>query len=225
VKYCRPGGAEPRSGHHDGPHHGVCRRDGCEGLGPSLGGVLIAGFGWRTIFHVNVPLGVLNFLLAHRYLPVDRRGPKTDRASFDNVGTLLLALNSRPDQRGVISGMLSLSRNLELITGASFMGAVFALASRPSTSQRRVPRPLPPGMWITFAVAATLIVVALAIAVGTYRRTLRNPTLASEEELQATESFGMTSRRVNSLGLDLQGPSSCLGKNCGSLRFASLRSG
>ncbi len=33
------------------------------------------------------------------------------------------------DQRGVVSGMLSLSRNLGPITGASVMGAVFALAS------------------------------------------------------------------------------------------------
>src|SRR4029450_13835400 len=31
-------------------------------LGPSLGGALIAGFGWRAIFLVNVPLGVLAFL-------------------------------------------------------------------------------------------------------------------------------------------------------------------
>lgn len=61
-------------------------------LGPSLGGLLIAGLGWRAIFLVNVPLGLLTFLLAHRYLPVDQRGPKTDRTGFDNVGTLLLAL-------------------------------------------------------------------------------------------------------------------------------------
>ncbi len=61
-------------------------------LGPSLGGVLIAGFGWPTIFLVNVPLGILNFLLARRYLPADRRSPTTDGARFDNVGTLLLAL-------------------------------------------------------------------------------------------------------------------------------------
>src|SRR4051794_20780089 len=40
-------------------------------LGPSLGGVLIAGLSWRAIFLVNVPLGMLTFLLAHRYLPVD----------------------------------------------------------------------------------------------------------------------------------------------------------
>ena len=43
-------------------------------LGPSLGGVLIAGLGWRAIFLVNVPLGILTFLLAYRYLPVDRHG-------------------------------------------------------------------------------------------------------------------------------------------------------
>src|SRR5216684_4375578 len=61
-------------------------------LGPSLGGVLIAGLGWRAIFLVNVPLGILTFLLAHRTPPVDIRGPKTEWAGFDTVGTLLMAL-------------------------------------------------------------------------------------------------------------------------------------
>ena len=48
-------------------------------LGPSLGGVLIAGLGWRAIFLVNVPLGVLAFVLAYRHLPADRR--ETERPS------------------------------------------------------------------------------------------------------------------------------------------------
>jgi EmrB/QacA subfamily drug resistance transporter len=61
-------------------------------LGPSLGGLLIAGLGWQSIFLVNVPLGILNFLLARRYLPTLRQEPKTDRVSFDPLGTLLLAL-------------------------------------------------------------------------------------------------------------------------------------
>jgi EmrB/QacA subfamily drug resistance transporter len=59
-------------------------------LGPSLGGVLISGFGWQTIFLVNVPLGVLNFVLAYRCLPADR--PVARRSGFDFPGTLLLAL-------------------------------------------------------------------------------------------------------------------------------------
>jgi EmrB/QacA subfamily drug resistance transporter len=61
-------------------------------LGPSLGGLLITGLGWPAIFFVNVPLGVLALLLAHRFLPVDQRATKMDRTRFDHVGTLLLAL-------------------------------------------------------------------------------------------------------------------------------------
>jgi MFS family permease len=61
-------------------------------LGPSLGGVLIAELGWRAIFLLNVPLGILTFLLAHRHLSVDRREPRTECAGFDTVGMLLLAL-------------------------------------------------------------------------------------------------------------------------------------
>ena len=50
-------------------------------LGPTLGGALIAGLGWRAIFFIKVPLGVLALLLAYRYLRSDQRKPKavTDR--------------------------------------------------------------------------------------------------------------------------------------------------
>jgi hypothetical protein len=73
----------------------------------------------------------------------------------------------RPDQRGVISGMLNLSRNLGLITGASVLGAVFALASGTIDITTAHPEAVATGMRITFAVAVILIVAALAIAVGT----------------------------------------------------------
>ncbi|MBD0315341.1 MAG: MFS transporter [Nitrospiraceae bacterium] len=308
-------------------------------LGPSLGGVLIAGLGWRAIFLVNVPLGILTFLLAHRYLPVDRRRAKTGNSRFDHAGTVLLALtlgayalamtmgrgrlgplnmallaaalagvglfllvedrtasplvrlamfrdpmlsasfamsalvstvmmatlvvgpfylsgalrldaalvglvlsagplaaaltgvpagrmadqfgayrmtivgltmiaggsvllwmmptrlgipgyigplvlitvgyalfmtanntavmtDSHPDQRGVISGMLSLSRNLGLITGASVMGAVFTYASGTNDIATARPEAIAVGMQMTFLVGSLLIVLALAAAVA-----------------------------------------------------------
>src|SRR4051812_40372820 len=49
-------------------------------LGPSLGGILIAGLGWRAIFLINLPLGLMTLFLAYRYLPVDRRTPKAGQA-------------------------------------------------------------------------------------------------------------------------------------------------
>ena len=58
-------------------------------LGPTLGGVLIAGLGWRFIFLVNLPLGLLAMALAYRHLPADR--PRTSGPGFDITGTLLLA--------------------------------------------------------------------------------------------------------------------------------------
>jgi EmrB/QacA subfamily drug resistance transporter len=61
-------------------------------LGPSLGGALIATLGWRAIFLVNVPLGVVAVWLAYRDVPADRTQPTVDRAGFDYVGTSLLAL-------------------------------------------------------------------------------------------------------------------------------------
>ena len=306
-------------------------------LGPSLGGVLIAGPGWRTIFLINLPLGILAFVLARRTLPPDR--PQAGPAGFDVVGTLLLAatlaayalamtvgrgsfgalnvalllaalagaglfvfaetkaafplirlamfrdpllgsslassalvatvlmatlvvgpfylsgalgleaavvglflsagplvaalggvpagrLTDRygaprmaiagligiaagccllamlpasfgipgyiapivlitaayalfqaanntavmaevaPDQRGVISGMLNLSRNLGLITGASVMGAVFAFAAASADITTAQPEAVAAGMRGTFAVAALLMIAALAIALG-----------------------------------------------------------
>ncbi|HEU0098859.1 MAG TPA: MFS transporter [Allosphingosinicella sp.] len=62
-------------------------------LGPSLGGLLVAGPGWRALFLVNLPLGLLAFLLAWRHLPVDRSGGRAGPDRFDGLGTLLLALS------------------------------------------------------------------------------------------------------------------------------------
>jgi hypothetical protein len=85
-------------------------------------------------------------------------------ALFQAANNTVIMTDIRPDRRGVISGMLSLSRNLGLITGASVMGALFALASATTDITTARPEAVADGMRITFAAAAMLIVVALAIA-------------------------------------------------------------
>jgi len=329
-------------------------------LGPSLGGALIAGLGWRAIFLVAAPLGIVTFLIARRHLPADRREPTAEPARFDHAGTALLALTLaayalamtmgrgsfgplnvallsgaiigaglcvraerraaspliglamlrdpvlsaglamsalvstvmmatlvvgpfylaralgldaamvglvlsvgplvvaltavpagriadrlgpqritvagligmaagslvlavmpakfgipgylvpmvittvgyalfqtanntavmaevRPAQRGVVSGMLNLSRNLGLVTGASVMGAVFAFASAATDMTTARPEAVAAGMRTTFAVAAALVVAALAIAAESRRRTMRARLLAHDAGLPADQ--------------------------------------
>jgi EmrB/QacA subfamily drug resistance transporter len=57
-------------------------------VGPILGGVLTDGFGWEWIFFVNVPIGVVAFVLALKFVPV----LKTHQHKFDIVGVVLSAI-------------------------------------------------------------------------------------------------------------------------------------
>lgn len=93
---------------------------------------------------------------------------------FQAANNTAVMMDVSPDQRGVISGLLSLSRNLGLITGASVMGAVFAFASGASGITTAAPEVVTFGLRITFAVAAGMISVALVIAVAGRARSTRS---------------------------------------------------
>lgn len=54
--------------------------------GPVLGGVLVWGVGWRTVFLVNIPLGALAIWLTVRHVPATR--PRGERPSLDLVAQL-----------------------------------------------------------------------------------------------------------------------------------------
>jgi MFS family permease len=69
------------------------------------------------------------------------------------------------EQRGVISGMLSLSRNLGLITGTSLMGAIFSFAAGTTRIAIGSSKAVTHGMQVTFSFAAVLAVLALLIAI------------------------------------------------------------
>jgi len=95
-------------------------------LGPSLGGVLIAGFGWPAMFLVNVPLGVAAFLLVRCGLPADRCDPTGGQAGFDRAGTLLLAATLAAYALGVTLGHGDFGRlNLALLSAAALVGGLF----------------------------------------------------------------------------------------------------
>jgi MFS family permease len=87
-------------------------------------------------------------------------------ALFQTANNTAVMKNVAPDRRGVVSGLLNLARNLGLVTGASVMGAVFALATSAVDIGDAAPEAVAAGMRTTFAVGAVLVGLALAIAVG-----------------------------------------------------------
>jgi len=56
-------------------------------LGPVIGGLLVDSVGWRSIFWINIPIGLVAAALAFRYIP-ESRAPKARR--IDGVGQALV---------------------------------------------------------------------------------------------------------------------------------------
>lgn len=79
------------------------------------------------------------------------------------------------DRRGTVSGLLALSRNIGLITGASAMGAVFAFAVGTEELTRAAPLAIASGMRFTFLLAGALMLAALALAFGHRQTAPRAP--------------------------------------------------
>ncbi|MWK35621.1 DHA2 family efflux MFS transporter permease subunit [Actinomadura sp. J1-007] len=70
-------------------------------VGPVLGGLLVSGLGWRSIFWVNVPVGALAIYLTQRFVPESKaaRGKR-----FDPLGQLLVIAFLGPVTAAVIEG-------------------------------------------------------------------------------------------------------------------------
>ena len=104
-------------------------------LGPSLGGVLIATLGWRSIFFINLPLGLIALLLAWRFLPVGVLAPKLGRTRFDYFGTLLLAMSLAAFALAMTLGRGNFgSFNLALLAAAAIGTGLFVLVETNAAS-------------------------------------------------------------------------------------------
>ncbi len=136
-------------------------------LGPSLGGVLIGGFGWPAIFLINVPLGILTLLLAHRFLPADHPAAKTDRTRFDHAGTLLLALTLAAYALAMTAGRGSFGAlNMALLSAAVIGAGLFALAETKAASPLvRLAMFRNPVLSAGFAMSALVTTVVMATLV------------------------------------------------------------
>jgi len=111
-------------------------------LGPIIGGFIIDGdiasTGWRAVFLVNIPIGIINIALAWKYLP---KRASDHSIKIDLLGSLLIIVSS-----GLL--LLPLIQGQEagwplwtfLSLGASLVGfGIFTLQQRSVISRNRTP--------------------------------------------------------------------------------------
>jgi EmrB/QacA subfamily drug resistance transporter len=107
-------------------------------LGPVIGGLLVDGAGWRWIFYVNVPVGLLAMAAAARFIPSEAPQP-CDR--LDLRGLLLVS----PGIAAVVLGLAGLSdesRGFATWTAVAPLLLGAALVTAFVVHARRVPNPL-----------------------------------------------------------------------------------
>ncbi|MDD2711755.1 MAG: MFS transporter [Simplicispira sp.] len=94
-------------------------------IGPSIGGVLVDWFGWRSIFFMVVPLCLASIWLAYKFVPVNAPGGATaDRqgASLDWRGLLLGTVGTLC----LLNGLVALHNGPAVEWASLLAGAVVA---------------------------------------------------------------------------------------------------
>jgi EmrB/QacA subfamily drug resistance transporter len=96
-------------------------------LGPSIGGLLVDGFGWRSIFFMVVPFCLLSIWLAYRFVPTTAPGGGVAQrqASLDWRGLVLGAVGTLC----LLNGLLEIRGGNPLLAGGLLLGALLALAA------------------------------------------------------------------------------------------------
>lgn len=106
-------------------------------VGPSIGGLLVEWFGWRSIFFVVVPLCAIALPLARRYLPVTAPGGVAagTQARFDLPGLVLLSITVLCLLNGLVHLQdPSAGTAVALLALASACGAAFVWRQRTAAS-------------------------------------------------------------------------------------------
>lgn len=105
-------------------------------LGPTVGGALVSTLGWRWVFGVNVPIGLVALVAGHYLLP--RTRTRTPVAAFDWAGLGLLAVATTGALLGVsaVSGLPVPAWGVGLLFAVA-AGAGWAFVARQGAARRR----------------------------------------------------------------------------------------
>ncbi|MEX2280697.1 MAG: MFS transporter [Acidimicrobiia bacterium] len=102
--------------------------------GPAVGGILISLYDWRSIFFVNIPVGIIGVILAVRYVPDT---PPVPGQRIDLPGMVLLSVALLSFSLGVTRGQetgFADPLNLVLLGIAVIVGAIWVRVERRASS-------------------------------------------------------------------------------------------
>ena len=133
-------------------------------LGPILGGTMTAAFGWRSIFLVNLPVGLVVLAGLHILLPNRKTGRKP---KIDFLGALLLALMVTGivlwcDSGEIFGSMLS-PASLGVAAAVAVLTGLWVMV------ERRAPEPMIPLSLFSNRTVVLLLIVSItsgSIAIG-----------------------------------------------------------
>ncbi len=95
--------------------------------GPAVGGILVGLAGWRSIFYVNLPIGIIGYLAARVVLPNDKSAGMSE--TFDFKGAILFTLGMVSLLLGINNGQdwgwTSLPVLAGLVLGILLLGSFF----------------------------------------------------------------------------------------------------
>lgn len=80
--------------------------------GPALGGLLVETWGWRSIFFINLPLGLVTFGLMQQIVPVKNRARRSHQAASPQL-----------DLPGIVLSAVALAAFITLLMGAKGLAA------------------------------------------------------------------------------------------------------
>jgi EmrB/QacA subfamily drug resistance transporter len=97
-------------------------------LGPSIGGVLVDLFGWRSIFFMVVPFCLLSIWLAYRYVPTSAPGGASAHAAGPRLDWRGLAMGS-VGTLCLLNGLVEVRGGDPLVAGGLLLGALVSLGA------------------------------------------------------------------------------------------------
>lgn len=135
-------------------------------LGPIVGGVLTQSVGWRAIFWLNVPVGVVALAMTYRYLP-ESADPRHSRLDGPSQGLVAVGL-------AAVTLALVQARHLGATpTTALIVAAVCCIAAF-VVRQRRIAHPMVPAGLLGRRPMVVGLAATFAMTFGTYGLVLIN---------------------------------------------------